>query len=240
MILGQARSGTSMLVSALNQHAGVLCFGEVFNPKGPFFGVRGMRNPSPIWTHYRNLFPIAFMNALVFRGLQDDIHTVGFKILSSQLRWCRNPVLIDRLVSDDRIRFVRLYRENKLKMLLSRTLAQQTGLWSSSDTPSKPVAIRLDPALCAQAFSKFEEHEAFLRRTFAGDRLFSISYEQLVSDLSLHLSRIQTHLGLDVEEIGPSTVKQRRWPERRLISNHEELRLYFEGTEWSQFFDGGG
>ncbi len=207
---------------------------------GPFFGIRGMRNPSPIWRHYRNLFPIAFMNALVFGGLQDDIQAVGFKILSSQLRYCRNPVLIDRLVSDDRIRFIRLYRENKLKMLLSLTLAQQTGAWSSSDTPSKPVAIRLDPALCAQAFSKFEEHEAFLRRTFAGDRLFSISYEQLVSDLSLHLSRIQTHLGLDVEEIGPSTAKQRRWPERKLISNHEELRLYFEGTEWSQFFDGGG
>ncbi len=240
VIIGQARAGTTMLVSALDKHPEVLCHGEVFHPDGPFFGVPGMPDQSPILRHYRNLFPIAFMNALVFRGLQDGIHAVGFKILSRQLRWCRNPVLIDRLLSDGRTRFIQLYRENKLKMLLSLTFAKQSGVWSSSDKLGKPAAVRLDPEMCRQMFTRFDEHESFVRRTFAGEHLMSVGYEELVSDPSSHLSKIQTHLGLDVEEIGPSTEKLRRWPERELIRNYEELRLYFEGTEWGHFFEGGG
>jgi LPS sulfotransferase NodH len=231
-----------MLVSALNNHAGVVCYGEVFNPERPFFGVRGMRNRPPVLTHYRNLFPVAFMNALVFRALKDDIRAVGFKILSSQLRWCRNTVLINRLVSDDKVRFIHIYREDKLRMLLSLTVAKETGVWrwSSSDTPAKPVGQSLDPDLCARAFSRFEQHEAFLRKAFAGPRFLSLSYERLVSDPSLHLSRIQTHLDLDVESLRPSTRKQRLWSPRELIRNYEELRLHFEGTRWGPFFDDGG
>jgi LPS sulfotransferase NodH len=237
VIIGQARAGTTMLVSAIEKHSAVLCYGEVFHHLGPFFGVPGMPDRSPILRHYRNLFPIAFLNALVFGGLQDEVQAAGFKILSRQLRWCRNTVLIDRLLSDERVRFIQLYRENKLKMLLSLTLAQRSGVWSSPDAPGRPAAVRLDADQCAQAFSRFSEHEEFLRRTFSGDRLLSVAYEQLADHFSVHMARIQAHLGLDVEEIGPTTEKLRRWPERELISNYEELRRYFEGTEWSRFFD---
>jgi hypothetical protein len=227
-----------MLLSALNRHTEVLCYSEVFNPKGPLFGVRGMPSkPSSTLKHYRNLFPIAFLNTQVYRGLEDHLQAVGFKILSSQLHWCRNHVLMERLASDEQTRIIRLYRENKLKMLFSLTLAKQSGVWSSSGTPSKPTAIRLDAKQCEQAFSRFEEDEVFLRSTFEGDRLFSVSYEQLVNDPASHLSRIQAHLGLDIERLGTTKKKQRRWPLCELISNYEELRQYFEGTEWGHFFE---
>jgi len=53
VIIGKARSGTTMLVSAINEHAGVLCYGEVFHHLGPSFGVLGMPDRSAILRHYR-------------------------------------------------------------------------------------------------------------------------------------------------------------------------------------------
>lgn len=241
-VISQARCGTRMLVSALNGHSAVLCYDELYNPghlgspRGPALNVPGLRDRSRILKHYRNVFPVGFLKTLVFQGYQHGIEAVGFKLHASHLRYCRNRVLVDTLKCDARMRFIHLYRENKLKQRLSHALALRTGKFRSFLEPVRPEAIRLDPVRCENFFVQYAREEARLKSMFAGNRIYSVSYEQVVADVDREMKRVQRHLGLRVEVIRPTTRKQRRWPEQELIVNYAELESYFAGTQWEAYF----
>jgi hypothetical protein len=129
IIIGDARTGSSMLVQALNSSPNIVCFREVFNGRLDFvdFSVDGYDNFSSRDIASRKEDPVRFLSERVFRRQPEQVRAVGFKFLYAH-HW-DFPGLLDELVADERIKVVHLRRRNALRMLVSLKLAQETGVW---------------------------------------------------------------------------------------------------------------
>ncbi len=134
IIIGDARTGSSMLVQALNSSPGIVCFREVFNGRLDFvdFSVDGYDNFSSRAIALRKEDPVRFLHERVFGRHPRDVRAVGFKFLYAH-HWYF-PRLLDELVADERIKVVHLRRRNALRMLVSLKLAQETGVWVEPET----------------------------------------------------------------------------------------------------------
>jgi len=229
VVLGQQRCGTTMLVSALNDHSGVMCRGEIFH-------ARAFQDKGKLKKLVRDVMPITYIRTVAYYSYSDVMHAVGFKLMADQLLYFRNGVLIKYLLSNDAIQLIHIWRQNTLHRYLSGIIARRVGGYKSLREPVRPNKIRLDPKNCEADFSRAQQHKEFLEQTFAGPRLLTIAYEQLVEDRRTAYSKIQQHIGVQIEAIRPKTKKQRIWSAQELISNYGELASYFAGTRWEHCF----
>lgn len=129
LVLGEARTGSSVLVQALNSSPHVRCFREVFNADVDFvdFQMDGYDNFSAQDLALRSGDPLAFLRERIFCPHPDPVRAVGFKLLYGQV-WSF-PNVLDRLVEDTEIRVLHLRRRNLLRALVSLQMAQRTGVW---------------------------------------------------------------------------------------------------------------
>ncbi len=229
VVLSQARCGTTMLVSALNDHSRVMCRGEIFH-------LRAFQGKSTLKKLVRNFMPSTYIRTVAYYGYCDFIHAVGFKLMADQLMNFRNGILIKYLLSHDAIQLIHITRRNTLQRYLSGVIARRFGGYKSLREPLRPNRIRLDPKKCEANFVLTQQRQEFLEHTFAGPRLLTIAYEQLVEDPCRAYSRIQEHIGVQIEAIRPKTKKQGIWPAQEVISNYGELASYFAGTRWEYCF----
>jgi hypothetical protein len=157
-------------VSALSQHSGIRCYGEIFHPD-QLYG--GTQIEDPLAMLSRDLFPIAYLRTTVYRGYPAHIEAVGLKILAYQLRHCRNEALVSHLREHERMRSVHIYRKNLLKQCLSEALAVRDERWRAVGSRRKPEPIRLDPEACERRFRRSLADREFLLSSFSGARLIS-------------------------------------------------------------------
>ncbi|MGB2694181.1 MAG: hypothetical protein WBD55_03220, partial [Dehalococcoidia bacterium] len=100
VIRAAARTGSTMLVRALNSHPNVRCFGELFNDEVDFvpFEVDGYDNFSARDRQLRDGDPVSFLSERIFCAQPPEISAVGFKLLYAQ-NWSF-PGLIEHLAED--------------------------------------------------------------------------------------------------------------------------------------------
>lgn len=158
IILGNARTGSSMLVQALNSHPQIVCFRELFNGTHDFvdFSVDGYDNFSGRDRARRAEDPIAFLQERIFRDWPPDVSAVGFKLLHVQA-W-DFAELLEHLRRDVDLYVLHLQRRNVLRTLTSLKLANQSDIWLE-DRQSRPKltranmmrALRYPPAIVRSA-----------------------------------------------------------------------------------------
>lgn len=129
IVLSKGRTGSTMLIEALNSHPHVRCFGSVFHRQHDFvdFSVPGYDNEDPAGLRLRNEDPIALLHQRVFGTHGPDVRAVGFKYRYGAAAWF--PGLQDQLIADRELRVVHLQRHNLLRSLVSARIAQDTGAW---------------------------------------------------------------------------------------------------------------
>lgn len=129
IVLAGARTGSTMLVQALNSSSHIRCFGEVFNADVDFipFGVDGYDNFSVRERALRDQDVGAFLQQRIFCRAPEGTRAVGFKLLYGQGR--QFPGLLQRLIDDSEIRVLHLRRRNLLRSLVSWKIAETTGVW---------------------------------------------------------------------------------------------------------------
>jgi LPS sulfotransferase NodH len=165
VILCLGRTGSEHLVSLLNSHPQVRCFGELFGP-----------GPVPWRRYFVNSAtddPVRYLAGL-FDGSGD--RAVGFKLTHDCM--LAHPRAREVLDAFD-LAVIRLRRRNHLAQYVSAQLASATGVWHSRREPVQAARIRLDPQACIRTLAALERQDAGLDALADGHRRLDLDYEEL-------------------------------------------------------------
>ena len=123
IILAAARTGSNLLATALNGHANIICFRELFNWRTETIGyfVEGYDNDSAEDRAFRDRDEVAFLNARVFCDHPSEVRSVGFK--APYGTFIGFPKLQEWLVKEQEVRVLHLRRRNLLRRLVSGRIA---------------------------------------------------------------------------------------------------------------------
>ena len=240
VILTSQRSGSTWLVSLLNQLKDTKAFGELFLPRKhvenwdadfayPRFNeMRGQM---------RGIRPIQ-----VFRYM-DKVYehpgAVGFKLMYSQLY--RYPELLIYFWTH-RVRVVHLVRKNPLDLVISQALKRKVKRAHrlAGEPPLQDVQVELDPQTLIQKLQirqrKIKRGHMILR--WSGLPSIEIGYEDLQKDPSIFPSLCQ-FLSIETDNILPQSrfQKVRRESQGRIIKNYSEVKKVLEGTQFLSYLE---
>ena len=170
----------------------------------------------------------AFLDQLVFRGYVDDVEQVSFNCFLDHARDARFAHMLSSLRNDLTVSIVQLFRRNKLTVYLSQLRVMKSNSWSSSDPSSRFVGpLAPDLMCCRRAFERLEEEQAALEALLGNRQHLRLYYEDIVRDPAHAYEQVQSYLKVRLEQIVPSTQKQRAVPISSRISNYDGLREMF-------------
>ncbi|MEN8178331.1 MAG: hypothetical protein ABFS39_06870 [Pseudomonadota bacterium] len=231
IIFATPRSGTHMLRSSLMTHPNVVVHGEMFNPGTPAF------LPYPL-----NETPDKILRNHIYHPFDKETHAVGFPIHDLQYFAPQNPhwsLVWDHLAKIDDLFIIRLRRQNLAEQFVSNVAAQHSGSWwlyYRKRPKAKPNKIYCKPFEMESYFTRLKARQAEIESKFSSHGIIFVNYEVLITDYHAQMKRIQDALGLTTMKLMPATTKQ----DRRILSdrlgNYYELKEYFEGTEYADYF----
>lgn len=224
IVAAYERSGSTMLVSALDGHPDIRCYSEVFNQRHPMFMAMGLPEGSRWLDALRTRDPSGFVRRFVFRGYADHVTHVGFKVFPEHARDQRFAATIATLFEGPDVGIIHLRRRNKLAMYLSRVRARQTSAWTSARSEHySDAALRLDPTECIAQLEALSREEAEFARLFAERPHLTLDYEDILAAPDVAYQRSLDYLGAAPAQLTPRIAKQRSRPLREVIENFDEL-----------------
>lgn len=244
IVLGPARSGTTLLKNLLRSHPNVLSFSEIFCPGRIYWDYPDMESLSTDEVvAVRDADPVAFAR-LVFEGeYEPRFSCVGFKLLYSQLFAPELKPLLLHLGTMEHLRVVHIHRENLYKAHVSGLIArvrQQQGrsLNAAEDCDvDEDLTVRVDPQQCRAYFEGVTRQRAMAENVFIHQKLIRLSYEELTSDMVPTMAGVLRFLDVPPAALEADTVKVRKRPVQRVVENHREVERAFRGTQWAVFFE---
>lgn len=122
VILGLPRSGSTYLMSLLDNHRDVMCEGEQFNP----YAVIGRStDDSHKAVLGRDMDPVGHTERFFKRAAQSGAASGGFKFMIGH-----NIKVLQELAADPDLSIIYLWRENRLAQVSSLIKAGQTKKWA--------------------------------------------------------------------------------------------------------------
>lgn len=241
VIVGLARTGTTMVVQMLDSHPRIACYGEILNPDRVVDGER-LVTPAILERLFRIGVELTWpgdkqgradirMNVSRHGG---DVDAAGFKILERQ--W-RDDDATRYLVGERDIHVISVRRRNLLGTLVSLLNAGKRGIYNStraSDAVTEPIRISLDQL--AQLTQRERAWEERTRAAFAGHPWFEIAYEDLVADTPQAGRSLQAFLGVEPHSLTVDVIKL-GLPLPLAIENFQELAVQARGSEYERFFE---
>ena len=240
VILTSQRSGSTWLVSLLNQLNETTAYGELFLPRKHqkdwdadfayprFVEVRSQK---------KGMRPVQ-----VFRYL-DTVYqpsgAVGFKLMYSQL--FHYPELLIYFWAH-RVQVIHLVRRNPLDLVISQVLKRklQTSHRLSGDAPPQDVQIEINPQTLIRKLRtrqrKIKRGQWLLR--LSGLRSMEIGYEDLQKDPSVFQSLCR-FLSIQTETVMPESrfQKVRLESQGQIIKNYSEVKKVLEGTHFNSYLE---
>lgn len=227
LILGDARTGTTMLRDLLRQHPDIACAGEwISNDVETIF--QGVALARFIPFKSRIIASPLFKAVRVKRYLQQprEEQAVGFKALYEQV-----PDVTWQLLTEQVDRFVLILRKDSVRRALSLIKARATGQWnllSSKDAKLAPKRgpIGVDPDELRREIQASEARDDLWSARIAdlGPRGITLTYEDLVVACTPVVARVLDFLGADASLAGslnPGTVRMSEpKPLSAMISNY--------------------
>jgi len=229
------RFGSNMLVSMLNQHPHVRCFGELFSfQKQLLFNVDGFRrlNVDKNLLKLRDNKPAAFVSEMVKQLHPKRIKSCGFKLFYNQPKKDRGNFL-KRLLAEN-FHFIHLKRENLLAAYTSKQMALSTGVWIGKNNDSAPNSIYIDREDFETYLYQMRFHDKEIKKLVQPEKLFEITYEELTA--GQREPELLDFLSLEHRTLTSKTKKQRKRKLCELIENYDELKKYYKDREEYTFF----
>lgn len=221
IVVSLPRTGTHMLRTLLNEHPNIRTETELFNETSKL--CRKWRRKSAKWV----------------------LENIAWRAGAQQIRGCMVHLchgnawgLWQHLMSRHDVRYLCLRRFNLLEQYLSFQQALVHQHWQTYRHEERPPvqAMSLKPQEAEQYFQEMEAHWQFFAQAFSNEPQCTVWYEDMCRDIEAVSRQAQIFLGVTpISGYEPDTVKVGR-PARELISNYDELREYFSGTPYSDFF----
>lgn len=239
MILGTARTGSTMLWSYLNSHPEILCMRGVYGSRhkinfGKFHGELPEEAKSNELIEMRNERPIEFLERFVWKKFSKPYRAIGFKYFYDHNRHTSNKnELVDYFQANRSIKFLHLKRENLLASLFSYKQAVAEQNWGRSDTDFR-TALSVNE--CGDYFQSIICFQHFFDTLFA-DRMLQVEYEKLSDSTQETLQGILMFLGVDKAVLTTEISKNKKSDLSECISNYLELKDRFKNTDFEKYFN---
>jgi hypothetical protein len=220
VILCLGRTGSTHLVSLLDSHPEIRCFGELFPHE------RGTLDEAyaPYWQDDATEY-VAAIAAEVTEP------AVGFKLPMGSIQ--AHPDAL-RLIEPDGLQVIRLSRLNLLSLLVSRRL-----LSSTRDAKARGdyggATVALDPKQCLAMFKRTEQHERYLDELAADKPTLRISYEELAA--GERLTEIQRFLGVEPVSLKSGHSRERRRSLSETVENWPEIEGALRGSPYERYLE---
>lgn len=220
LILGQPRSGSTLLVSLLNSHPEIYCDGEILQE--------------------RILFPMLFIKGRASLG---ERKFYGFKLLTYQLisvQKLKKPKEFIMNLSNIGFKIIFQLRRNTLRQQVSNLYAHQTGVFHKRNELNHSKRIVLDIDLLLRWLASSKKLRQLEYELLSDIHHISISYEDDLENPISHqetVNRICSFLDINSSKVKSDLVKVTPQKYEDFIENIEEFRERIEKTEFSNFLD---
>lgn len=213
LVIGRARSGTTLLTRLLNSQSNILCDAEILK--------FAMLSP---YRHYNRL------------ACKNSAPVYGAKVLSYQMvqvHRMRDPNGFLRRLADTGVMLIHLER-NTFFQTLSLTMAQRAKKFHSfvgAKAPKDPVYI--DPQDFLARITWSEALLEYEQAALAGLDHMHILYDRDLIDAESQaatLDRICTRLGLEAEPVDATVKKILPSDPNKILKNYEEIRVTLEAA----------
>ncbi len=239
IILGTARTGSTMLWSYLNSHPDILCLRGVYGSTnkinfGKFYGELPEEYHSSELIKLRNERPIEFLENYVWKEYSKPFKAVGFKYFYDHDRHLSNKEEVISYFKTNRvIKFLHLKRENLLATLFSykRALAQQQ--WTKANTD---FLTSITAQECNDYFQQILDNQKRFDELFT-DRTLHVSYDNLLKATERTLQEVLDFIGVKSISLETETNKNRETKLSDCITNYTELKTHFKRTDYAKYFN---
>jgi len=231
VILCLGRVGSELLVSLLDSHPDVCCYGELFTQPFEADEWSDPRLPAgvPAFVDSGQNDPRAYMAEVASAC---DATAIGFKLPRSSIK--AHPGAVTLLDEPD-LRVIRLTRENLLAQHLSGVLAFKTGVWKQGGGEESYGGLihRVDPARCKRALANLEAREKGMDLLAEGHPTMRLTYEELIA--GSRMEEAQLFCGVEPRRLSTDHRKLRARPLHETIENWDELSAALRGTRFERF-----
>ena len=239
VVLGLHRTGSNLLISALDAHRQVVVSGELFMEHERS---RRMYGTTAQGEFYRDGTDGAtFLDQHVFgAGYPPGTEAVGFKLFFNHATTDPAATVWQRLAQDPSVRVIRVQRKNLLDVYLSNEIALRTGEWwcSPKQKPTLVPPFPLSASMLERFFEYASSRERWADEAFRIHASIVVQYERdLMCSYDTCMVRVQSFLNLTPQGTPPRIRKQAVRSALEQISNYQELQRIFEGSEYTKFFD---
>jgi LPS sulfotransferase NodH len=224
----------------LSACTGTIVLGEIFkNPEAIEWGTDFQIPPEDALLLYKK-DPVSFLEQYVYGEKPHWVHAFGFKLFYYHAQAEPWDAIWPHLQEHTEVRILHVKRRNILRTHLSRARAVQTDQWVRvTKEHQKFPAVHLEYEACLHDFVQTRAWEKQFEEFFKQHPIMDVYYEDLATDYSTQMTRIQRFLELPDEHIQPQTYKQANDSLEEAIVNFSELKARFAGTEWEEFFNSG-
>ena len=241
VVLSSQRSGSTWLISLLNQLDDAAAFGELFLHRRRTAESDHTRFEFD-YPRYLESSPAGLRPWSVFAYLDQFYErsgTVGFKLMYSQ--WRKYPELL-LYFWRHHVQIVHLVRRNHLNVLLSRhikNMTQQAHLVSAAGPP-RFDPVELDATTLVRRLRLQQWSIAAARQLLRLNRLphLELAYEDLLQDPA-HFDCLWEFLDINPQRILPqSRLKKIATRQHRdLIGNYDQIRATLSGTPFAHLLE---
>lgn len=239
IILGTARTGSTMLWSYLNSHPDILCLRGVYGSTnkinfGKFYGELPEEYHSSELIKLRNERPIEFLENFVWKEYSKPFKAVGFKYFYDHDRHLSNKEeVISYLQANKAIKFLHLKRDNLLATLFSykRALTQQQWTKANTDFRTSITIQECYDYFQQTLYSQKRYDELFSNRTL------QVSYDNLLNATEQTLQEVLDFIGVKTISLTTETNKNRETILSDCITNYTELKTHFKSTDYAKYFN---
>jgi LPS sulfotransferase NodH len=223
ILFGRGRSGTTALVSMLDDVPGVRCEGEVLHNYVPF--------------PYRHVLG---------RAARCSRATYGCKILSYQIKDVQRPPgpredFLRTLHHEHGFQILYLRRTNLVRHALSNIRARRdTFHRKKSDPDAGPAALRVDPDHVIEWMESSKALNEYEQTLLDDVPHLSLTYEEHIRHAEDHQSTVDSvcdFLGIDSGSVESSYRKVAPPSLRDRVANYEELEERLRGTSYATFLE---
>jgi len=244
LIVCQARSGSTMLSTALASHPEVAAHGEVLNTRSDdrleVFGLNYQEENSLLdkFRELQRYNPVFFLEEFIFHC--GRFKSSGFKFKYEEMS---SPLYQEALAyvarrKDLKVIFVR--REDMFSRYVSEFIALNiTGVFNSTDkaiqVPDKPIHI--DPQKIQESFERSDTYRSKFDVIFSEHKSITVTYEEMLSSPEEMFHIVTGFLGVSHTEFQPRTKQiKRSVPIEEYVENYQEIRDYFSQTKYQKYF----
>jgi len=238
VLLSLKRSGSTYLVSALNNHKDVTCAGEIFkyneplriiNPEFSYFNSRN-ENLNSKFLHFTN------RGKLVNRHLdkiydQNSNSIFGFKLMPRQIQ--RFPESKNYIIKH-KIPAILLIREQYLERMISIKVASNTNIYGSNSEHKKIDKIFIDTTSLIEELEKMESQGNEMKEIAKKTKHLVISYEDLtLNKIEETKQEIVNFLGITSDGLESPLKKMIKKPMSSIIKNYSEVEKVITASKFS-------